>query len=76
MSNYSKCPVTGNASRPDFTKGTTNKDWWPNQLDLSVLHQNSNLSNPMGGEFNYVEAFKTLDLQAVKDDIYAVMKDS
>ena len=75
----SKCPVTGNTSatgRPDFTKGTTNKDWWPNQLDLGVLHQNSDLSNPMGGAFNYVEEFKTLDLQVVKDDIFAVMKDS
>ena len=74
-----KCPVTGhtsNANRPDFTKGTTNKDWWPNQLDLSVLHQNSDLSNPMGGAFNYVEAFKTLDIQAVKDDLFALMKDS
>ena len=81
----SKCPVTGNVSntasvsntgRPDFTRGTTNKDWWPNQLDLSVLHQNSELSNPMGSTFNYAEAFKTLDLQAVKDDIFALMKDS
>ncbi|MCL2391087.1 MAG: catalase/peroxidase HPI [Oscillospiraceae bacterium] len=76
MSNNSKCPVTGNASRVDFTKGTTNKDWWPDQLDLGILHQNSDLSNPMGGEFNYVEEFKTLDLQAVKDDLFAVMKDS
>jgi len=75
----SKCPVTGNTNntgRPDFTKGTTNRDWWPNQLDLSVLHQNSDLSNPMGGAFNYIEEFKTLDLQAVKDDIFATMKES
>ena len=76
MGENSKCPVTGSANRVDFTKGTTNKDWWPNQLDLSVLHQNSNLSNPMGEAFNYVEAFKTLDLQAVKDDLFALMKDS
>jgi len=66
----------GSTNRTDFTKGTTNKDWWPNQLDLSVLHQNSDLSNPMGCKFNYVEEFKTLDLEAVKNDIYAVMKDS
>ena len=79
MSSNSKCPVTGNTSsagRPDFTRGTTNRDWWPNQLDLSVLHQNSNLSNPMGDTFNYAEEFKTLDLQAVKDDLFALMKDS
>ena len=76
MSNNSKCPVTGNTGRPDFTKGTTNKDWWPNQLDLSILHQNSSLSNPMGCEFNYANEFKTLDLQAVKNDLYALMKDS
>jgi len=76
MSNESKCPVTGNTSRPDFTKGTTNRDWWPNQLDLSVLHQNSNLSNPMGKNFNYIEKFKTLDLGELKKDLIAVMTDS
>ena len=76
MSGNSKCPVTGKTSRPDFTKGTTNRDWWPDQLDLGVLHQNSNLSNPMGDTFNYVEEFKTLDLKAVKDDIFALMTDS
>ena len=75
----SKCPVTGNTSaagRPDFTKGTTNRDWWPNQLDLSILHQNSSLSNPMGDDFNYAEEFKALDLHAVKDDLLTLMKDS
>jgi catalase-peroxidase len=51
-------------------------EWWPNQPDLSVLHQNSNLSNPMGEDFDYREAFKSLDLQAVKDDLYALMKSS
>ena len=76
MSGNSKCPITGNTSRPDFTRGTTNRDWWPNQLDLSVLHQNSDLSNPMGSAFNYAEEFKTLDLQAVKDDLFALMKNS
>ncbi|MCL2397717.1 MAG: catalase/peroxidase HPI [Defluviitaleaceae bacterium] len=60
-----------------FTKGRmTNRDWWPNQLDLTVLHQNSNLSNPMGEAFNYVQEFKTLDLQALKNDLVAMMKDS
>ena len=78
MSEHSRCPVTGHTgtSRPDFTRGTANKDWWPDQLDLSVLHQNSNLSNPMGDAFHYIEEFKSLDLQAVKDDLFALMKDS
>ena len=74
----SKCPVTGHAGtgRPDFTKRATNKDWWPNQVDLSVLHQNSSLSNPMGTEFNYIEEFKKLDLQAIKYDLFTLMRDS
>ncbi|MCL2662387.1 MAG: catalase/peroxidase HPI [Oscillospiraceae bacterium] len=76
MSNESKCPVTGNIRRPDFTKGTTNRDWWPDQLDLSVLHQNSVLSNPMGSNFNYIEEFNKLDLQALKKDLITVMTDS
>ncbi|MCL2576735.1 MAG: catalase/peroxidase HPI [Defluviitaleaceae bacterium] len=67
---------SNNTKRPDFTRGTKNRDWWPNQLDLTVLHQNSNLSNPMTDAFNYREEFKTLDLQAVKNDIYALMKNS
>jgi len=71
----SKCPVTGKKS-VDFSKGTTNRDWWPNGLDLSVLHQNSELSNPMDPGFNYIEEFKTLDLGAVKKDLYALMTDS
>lgn len=78
MSENSRCPVTGHmgTGRPDFMRGTTNRDWWPDQLDLSVLCQNSDLSNPMGPAFRYVEAFQTLDLQAVKNDIFALMKDS
>ncbi len=75
MSN-GKCPVTG-AMRPATAGGgTSNKDWWPNQLNLSVLHQHSTLSNPMGKDFNYAEEFKKLDLQAVKNDLYALMTDS
>jgi catalase-peroxidase len=58
------------SSRPDFTEGTKNKDWWPDKLDLGILRQNSELSNPMGKDFNYIEAFKTLDLEAVKKDIF------
>ena len=60
----------------DFSKGTSNKDWWPDGLDLSILHQNSSLSNPMDSEFDYIKEFKTLDLHAVKEDLYALMTDS
>jgi catalase-peroxidase len=57
-------------------RGTSNQDWWPNQLNLKILHQHSSLSNPMGAEFNYAEEFKKLDLNAVKKDLYALMTDS
>jgi len=56
--------------------GTSTRDWWPNQLNLKVLHQHSAMSNPMGEEFNYAEEFKKLDLKAVKKDLYALMTDS
>ncbi len=56
--------------------GTTNQDWWPNRLRLDILHQHSPQSNPMGEEFNYAEAFKSLDLEALKRDLEALMKDS
>ena len=68
----SKCPVTGSTAR----KGTSNRDWWPNQLNLNILHQHSSKSDPMGGEFNYTEEFKKLDLKAIKKDLYALMTDS
>jgi catalase-peroxidase len=57
-------------------RGTSNRDWWPNQLNLTILHQHSPLSNPMGEEFNYAEEFKKLDLEALKKDLYALMTDS
>ncbi len=63
------CPFSGRHK-------TTNRDWWPNQLDLDMLHQHSSLSNPMGKAFDYAEAFKTLDLAAVKRDLHALMTDS
>ena len=56
--------------------GTRNRDWWPNQLKLNILRQHSSLSNPMGEDFNYAEAFKSLDLEAVKKDLHALMTDS
>jgi catalase-peroxidase len=65
--------------RPMTTSGArvrSNRDWWPNQLNLKILHQHSSLSNPMGAEFNYAEEFKKLDLNAVKKDLYALMTDS
>jgi catalase-peroxidase len=52
--------------------GKTNRDWWPNELNLNVLHQNSPLSNPMGKDFNYAQEFKKLDLETVKKDLYAL----
>jgi len=57
-------------------RGTSNRDWWPNQLNLKILHQHSSLSNPMGDKFNYAEEFKKLDLNAVKKELYALMTDS
>ena len=57
-------------------RGTSNRDWWPNQLNLKILHQHSSLSNPMDEDFNYAEEFKKLDLEAVKKDLYALMTDS
>ncbi|MCK5515939.1 MAG: catalase-peroxidase, partial [Desulfobulbaceae bacterium] len=76
MSENSKCPVTGKSVKPKAGDGTSNKDWWPNQLNLKILHQNSSKSNPMGEEFNYAEEFKKLDLSALKKDLYALMTDS
>ncbi|QDW38620.1 catalase/peroxidase HPI [Bradyrhizobium sp. KBS0727] len=69
--NAGKCPVMHGASSQH-----TNQDWWPNQLNLSVLHQHSALSNPMGETFNYAEEFKKLDLEALRKDLHALMTDS
>ena len=68
--------MSGNIESPITRKGTSNRDWWPEQLNLSVLRQNSPLSDPMGEAFNYAEEFKSLDLAEVKRDICAVMTDS
>jgi catalase-peroxidase len=71
-----KCPVMhGVRPKPNFA-GRSNRDWWPNQLNLKILEQNSPLSNPLGKDFNYAEAFGKLDFQALKNDLYALMTDS
>ena len=76
MSEDSKCPVTGMTRKAAAGSGPSNRDWWPNQLNLKILHQNSSLSNPMGESFNYAEEFKSLDLDALKKDLFALMTDS
>ena len=76
MSQQGKCPVTGRTSKQFAGGGTSSRDWWPNQLKLNILHQNSPYSDPMGEGFNYVEEFKKLDLNALKQDLYALMTDS
>jgi catalase-peroxidase len=76
MNGESKCPVAGGAHTRATIGSRSNQDWWPNQLKLSILHQHSSKSNPMGGAFNYAEAFKSLDLNAVIADLRALMTDS
>lgn len=71
MATESKCPFNHAAGG-----GTTNRDWWPNQLNLKILHQHSPLSDPLAEGFNYAEAFKSLDFQALKQDLTALMTDS
>lgn len=71
-----KCPFMHGALKHSAGGGTSNRDWWPNLLKLNILRQNSSLSNPMGEEFNYAEEFKTLDLAAVKQDIFDLMTNS
>ncbi len=76
MSGEGKCPVTGMTHAHPVGKGMSSRDWWPNQVNLKMLHQHSALSNPLGGDFNYTAEFKKLDLPAVKKDLYALMTDS
>ncbi len=75
MSDISKCPVMGHGTQSKHA-GTSNRDWWPNQLDLTILHQHTNKSNPLGDDFDYASAFKSLDLKAVKQDIFDLMTTS
>ncbi len=71
-----KCPFHHGAPKQTAGSGTRNRDWWPNQLRLNILRQHSNLSNPMEKDFNYAEAFKSLDLKAVKEDLAKLMTTS
>jgi catalase-peroxidase len=78
MSNEGKCPFNHGAadSSQSAGRGNSNKDWWPNQLNLNVLHQHSAKSNPMGEDFDYAEEFKSLDLNAIQQDLHTLMTDS
>ena len=76
MSDISKCPVMGGSRAHNATATSSNEQWWPNQLNLRMLRQHSNLSDPMGNDFDYVEEFKTLDLDALTKDLEALMTDS
>ena len=71
-----KCPVIPGISSSELTGSIANQNWWPNQLNLKTLHQNSSLVNPMGEKFDYAAEFRTLDLEAVKQDLYALITDS
>lgn len=71
-----KCPVVHGATIHTTFSVQSNKDWWPNQLNLKILHQNTAVANPLGADFNYAEEFEKLDLDAVKQDIFALMTDS
>ncbi len=76
MSTESKCPFTGGTLQYTMAGAKGNRQWWPEQLNVGILHQNSSLSNPMSEEFNYAEEFKSLDLDAVVKDLHALMTDS
>ena len=76
MANEGTCPVTGGSPKRTPPRGTTNKDWWPDQVNLKILNQNSPLADPMGRDFDYAAAFKGLDLDAVVADLHALMTDS
>jgi catalase-peroxidase len=76
LSNETKCPFLSGAPQATVNAGRTNADWWPNQLNLKILQQNSSLTNPMGKDFNYAEEFKSLDLEALVKDVTALMTDS
>ncbi len=76
MADVSKCPVMHETGKHSAGGGTSNRDWWPNQLKLDVLRQHSPMSNPMDKEFNYAEEFKSLDFDSLKKDLQNLMTDS
>jgi catalase-peroxidase len=76
MSEENKCPVPGHAGMTSASRGTSNREWWPNQLNLNILHQHAPASNPMDPDFDYAKEFKKLDLGAVKKDLAKLMTDS
>lgn len=76
MSNENGCPMTGASSKHAAGGGPSNRDWWPNQLNLNILHQHSKSSSPMKDDFCYAKEFKSLDLDALKKDLIALMRDS
>ena len=76
MTTEAKCPFSSSAPKPTVSGGRGNADWWPNQLNLKILQQNSSLSDPMGKDFNYAEEFKSLDLDALVKDLHVLMTDS
>ena len=76
MTTDAKCPYSVNSGSQLNREGTYNAEWWPNQLNLSVLRQNSPSSDPMGEDFDYAQEFKKLDLKAVQKDIVKVMTTS
>jgi len=76
MNNENKCPFMGGVQKQSAGGGTSNRDWWPNQLKLNILRQNSSKSDPMGNAFNYAKEFKSLNLDAIKKDIFDLMTTS
>ena len=76
MDAESKCPVMHGANTKNKGEGTTNRDWWTNQLDISILHQHDERSNPMGKDFDYREHFKKIDYDGLKKDLNDLMTDS
>ena len=76
MSNENKCPFAGMHGARATVGVRSNRDWWPNQLNLNILHQHAPASSPMGADFDYAAEFRKLDLTALKQDLYALMTDS
>ena len=74
--NKGKCPFGHGTVKKIAGEGTTNRNWWPNELKLNILRQNATKSNPMGEDFNYAKAFNSIDFDALKKDVVAIMTDS